>query len=50
MKILKALGVLVAIVMLTVSCAANSEKLKEESKKDYPNKEWRRPPGHWSGP
>ncbi|MDH3799656.1 MAG: hypothetical protein OET21_09790 [Desulfobacterales bacterium] len=50
MKILKALGVLVAVLMLTISCAAESEKLKKESKKDYPNQEWRRPPAHWSPP
>jgi hypothetical protein len=50
MKILKALGVLVAVAMLTISCAADSEKRKKQSKKAYPNQEWRRPPAHWGGP
>jgi hypothetical protein len=35
-------------LLLTISCAADSEKLKEESKKAYPNQEWKRPPKHWS--
>jgi len=50
MKILKTLGVLVTIVMLVISCASESEKLRKESKEDYPNQEWRRPPAHWSPP
>jgi hypothetical protein len=48
MKILKALGILVAVVMLTISCATDSEERKKQSKKNYPNQEWRRPPAHWS--
>jgi hypothetical protein len=50
MKILKAVGVLVAVAILAISCAADSEKLKKESKKAYPNQEWKRPPAHWSPP
>jgi hypothetical protein len=50
MKILKALGVFVAVALLAISCAADPEKLKKESKKAYPNQEWRRPPAHWSPP
>jgi len=38
MKILKTLAVSVTIVMLVISCAADSEKLRKESKKTY----------HWS--
>jgi hypothetical protein len=48
MKILKSLGILAAVLLLAISCAADSEKLKEESKKAYPNQEWKRPPRHWS--
>jgi hypothetical protein len=47
-KILKSLGALVAAAILAISCAADSEKLKKESKKAYPNQEWKRPPRHWS--
>jgi hypothetical protein len=32
MKILKALGALIVISVLAISCAADSEKLKKESK------------------
>jgi len=48
MNILKTLAVLLTIAMLIVSCT--SKNLKEESKKAYPNKEWQRPPKHWSPP
>lgn len=41
---------LIAIAALTIACATDSEKLKKESKKAYPNQEWRRPPAHWSPP
>ena len=50
MKIFKAMAVLAAVALLAISCAADSEKLKEESKKAYPNQEWKRPPRHWSPP
>jgi hypothetical protein len=50
MKILGALCVMAAAALLAISCAADSEKLKEESKKAYPNQEWKRPPRHWSPP
>ena len=50
MKILKTLAVSVTIVMLVISCAVDSETLRKESKKAYPNEEWRRPPAHWSPP
>ena len=50
MKILKTLAVSVAIAMLVISCAADSEKLRKASKEAYPNGEWRRPPAHWSPP
>ena len=50
MKILKSLVISAAIVMLVISCAADSKKVRKESKKAYPNEEWRRPPAHWSPP
>ena len=50
MKILKVLGVLVAVVMLTISCATDPEERKKKSKEAFPNEEWRRPPAHWGGP
>jgi hypothetical protein len=50
MKILGALCVMAAAALLAISCAADSEKLKEESKKAYPNQEWKRPPKHWAPP
>jgi hypothetical protein len=50
MKILKVIGVLVTVVMLTMSCAADSEKRKKDSNRNFSNQEWRRPPAHWGGP
>ena len=50
MRILKILAAMVIIATLVFSCAAESEKLKKESKEAYPNQEWRRPPAHWAPP
>ena len=50
MKIIKTLAASVAIAILVISCAADSETLKKKSKEAYPNGEWRRPPAHWSPP
>jgi hypothetical protein len=50
MKFLKTIGVLVTVVLLTVSCAGNSEKRRKDSDRNFSNQEWRRPPSHWGGP
>ena len=48
MKILKIFALLLTIAMLIGACT--SKNLKNESKEAYPNREWQRPPKHWSPP
>jgi hypothetical protein len=48
MKMMKTFCIFVTIMMLVITCT--SKNLKKESEKAYPNKEWQRPPAHWSPP
>ena len=50
---MKSITQIVAILLMAfmiAACTTTSEERKEASKKAYPNREWQRPPSHWSPP
>ena len=44
---------IVAILLLVLmlgACTTTPEQREEASREAYPNREWQRPPSHWSPP
>lgn len=50
MKKIRQTIALLLMVSMMAACTTSSRQLREESQQAYPNREWQRPPSHWSPP